>query len=82
MAAGVPVVVARAASLPEVCGDAALYFDPLSVEEMANRMLEIVSCSGLRNRMVSAGIERSRQFSWESCGARTAEGLSVCLDVE
>lgn len=82
MAAGVPVAVARSASLPEVCGDAALYFDPLSVEEMANRMLQIACSSTLRERLVTAGIERSHQFSWQSCARRTAEGLRACLDME
>jgi glycosyltransferase involved in cell wall biosynthesis len=39
MAAGVPVSVARAASLPEVFGDAALYFDPLRVEDIAEKLV-------------------------------------------
>ena len=82
MAAGVPVAAARAASLPEVCGDAALYFDPLSVEEMANQMVEIACCSTLCAKLVRAGRERSRRFTWELCARRTAEGLRACLDMK
>jgi glycosyltransferase involved in cell wall biosynthesis len=82
MASGVPVAVSRAASLPEVCGDAALYFDPLNVEEMANCMLQVACSSTLRERLANAGIERSRQFSWESCARRTAAGLRTCLDMK
>ncbi len=79
MAAGVPVAVARTASLPEVCGDAALYFDPLNVEEIAKRMIEIASDECLRNRLVAAGKERSKMFTWEACADRTAEALRAYL---
>ena len=82
MAAGVPAAVARAASMPEVCGDAVLYFDPLNVEEMANRMLEIASDPALRNFLIRAGIERSRAFTWKACADQTSNGLKACLDGE
>jgi glycosyltransferase involved in cell wall biosynthesis len=82
MAAGVPVAVSRAGSLPEVCGDAALYFDPFNVEEMANRMLEIASDDAVQNRLVALGIERSKIFRWEACACRTAQGLRACLNLE
>ena len=42
MACGCPVLAAHAASLPEVCGDAALYFDPLSVGDMAAALQRMV----------------------------------------
>jgi glycosyltransferase involved in cell wall biosynthesis len=80
MAAGVPVAVSRAGSLPEVCGDAALYFDPLRVEEMANCLLRITSDPALCNRLVEAGEKRSRSFTWDSCACRTAEELRACLN--
>jgi glycosyltransferase involved in cell wall biosynthesis len=80
MAAGVPVAVSRAGSLPEVCGEAALYFDPLKVEDMANCMLELASHSTLRRQLVEAGAERSRAFKWETCANTTAHALRTCLD--
>ena len=43
MAAGMPVAVARAASLPKICGNAALYFDPLEVEDMAEKLVLLAS---------------------------------------
>lgn len=69
MAAGVPVVAARAASLPEVYGDAARYCDPLDVESIAAALAEVASDEQLRNRLVARGRERAGEFSW----ARTAE---------
>jgi glycosyltransferase involved in cell wall biosynthesis len=80
MATGIPVAVSRAGSLPEVCGEAALYFDPLSIEDMAKSMLELASNSALCERLVRAGKEQSARYKWELCSRRTAEALRTCLD--
>lgn len=80
MAAGVPVAAARAASLPEVCGDAALYFDPLNVEDIAAKLVEIASNSGMRRELREKGLARSRFFSWSTCARTTAEALQTVLD--
>jgi glycosyltransferase involved in cell wall biosynthesis len=69
MQAGVPVVAARAASLPEVYGDAAHYCDPLDVESIAAALAEIATDAELRKRLVTHGQQRAGEFSW----ARTAE---------
>jgi glycosyltransferase involved in cell wall biosynthesis len=69
MAAGVPVVAARAGSLPEVYGDAALYCDPLDVESIASALAEVASDEALRARLVARGRQRAGEFSW----TRTAE---------
>jgi glycosyltransferase involved in cell wall biosynthesis len=69
MAAGVPVVAARAGSLPEVYGDAALYCDPLDVESIASALAEVASDEELQARLVARGRQRAGEFSW----ARTAE---------
>lgn len=80
MAGGVPAVVARAASLPEVCGDAALYFDPLDVSDMATRFVEIATDTALCDRLITAGLARSKKFTWEACAGQTAAALRTCLD--
>ena len=59
-----PVAVARSASLPEVCADAALYFDPDSPEELFACMQELASSEDLRGELRHAGLLRSAQFSW------------------
>jgi glycosyltransferase involved in cell wall biosynthesis len=62
MACGCPVAVADATSLPEVCGDAAEYFDPFSPEDMAAAILRALS--GTR---VERGLTRATEFSWDAC---------------
>lgn len=71
MRAGCPVVVSRAASLPEVCADAALYFDPDDPETLAQAAGRLLSDSALHQSMRAAGRLRAAQFSWRD----TARGV-------
>ncbi len=82
MAAGVPVVVARAASLPEVCGDSALYFDPLEVENIAAKLVVIASDAELCQQLKEWGLKHSRLFTWDACSEKTAEALRANLEPE
>ena len=79
MAAGVPVAVSRAASLPEVCGSAALYFDPLSVEDIATQLVEIAANPAMAQQLREEGQKRSRLFDWDMCASKTAEALRAAL---
>jgi glycosyltransferase involved in cell wall biosynthesis len=69
MAAGCPVAVSQTSSLPEVVGDAGLYFDPRDPEAIAGAVRRILDSSRLRSELAGRGLERSRAFSW----ARAAE---------
>jgi len=70
MACGAPVVASRAASLTEVCGDAAYYVDePLSVDAWKHALETIARDAAMRERLRVEGPARASQFSWD----RTAE---------
>jgi glycosyltransferase involved in cell wall biosynthesis len=71
MACGCPVIVSNAASLPEVCGDAAIYCDPYSVEDIANKIEQLLTDKNLQQQMRLKGIERAKQFSWEKTAQQT-----------
>ena len=73
MASGVPVVCARAASLPETAEHAALYFDPKDPDDMADRMVSLASDRELYEKCRSQGLERAKTFSWDRCVQRTLE---------
>lgn len=75
MAAGIPALVSRAASLPEICGDAALYCDPLSVEDIAAGIMSIVSDKNLRRRLICEGKRQVCKYSWDLCAQKTASAL-------
>jgi glycosyltransferase involved in cell wall biosynthesis len=64
MACGCPVAASNVASLPEVCGDAAVYFDPLSVESIAQGIRDVL------DHPPAGGIEQAARFTWEDCARR------------
>ena len=71
MACGCPVACSNATSLPEVCGDAAEYFDPTSPEDMARAMSAVLADPA---PLVERGLARAREFGWERC-AREHEAI-------
>jgi glycosyltransferase involved in cell wall biosynthesis len=73
MASGVPVACARAASLPETAGHAALYFDPMDAEDMAERMITLTANRDVHRNCRGKGLEQARNFSWDTCAKRTLE---------
>ncbi|MCL2601765.1 MAG: glycosyltransferase family 4 protein [Treponema sp.] len=73
MASGVPVACARAASLPEVAGHAALYFDPRNTEDMADRMVTLTANRDIHRECRRLGLEQAQNYSWDRCVGRTIE---------
>ncbi|MFH1148745.1 MAG: glycosyltransferase family 1 protein [Pseudomonadota bacterium] len=65
MACGCPVVVSNVTSLPEVCGEAAYYIDPLSVESIADGMHQVLTDGALMQDLKRKGLERAGLFSWK-----------------
>lgn len=79
MACGIPTAVSRAASMPEVCGDAAHYFNPLDPRDMADKISEVLQAGPLRDELRSRGLERARVFTWESCADKTCRAIESLL---
>jgi glycosyltransferase involved in cell wall biosynthesis len=65
MASGCPVVVSRAGSLPEVCGEAALYVDPYDVGSISQGMHRVLTDDGLQENLIARGLEQARLYTWE-----------------
>jgi glycosyltransferase involved in cell wall biosynthesis len=82
MALGTPVIAARAASLPELCGDAAILFDPHSADELAARIRELLADAPLRARLREKGLARAREFRWDTCADRTSDILLEAMDAK
>jgi glycosyltransferase involved in cell wall biosynthesis len=73
MACGCLVVVSNAASLPEVCGDAAQYVDPHDVNSIAGGIAKVLSDETLRRSLIARGLERAQLFSWEQAAKKHLE---------
>jgi glycosyltransferase involved in cell wall biosynthesis len=65
MACGCPVVTSNVASIPEVCGDAAMLVDPLDEESIADGLRRLVGDETLRQELRLKGLDRVKLFSWE-----------------
>lgn len=71
MACGIPIVASNTSSIPEIVGDAALLVDPYSVEDIARGMERALLDSNLRAMLVQKGLERVKQFSWQTTSEKT-----------
>jgi len=65
MHAGCPVVTTSRTSIPEVCGDAALYIDPGAGTEFGEALVAVENDAALRARLREAGFLQARKFTWE-----------------
>ena len=78
MACGCPVIASDAAAIPEVCGDAAVYFNPYDVEAMAAALRWVAGDDALRNRLISAGRQRAEIFSWARSARCLLDAVTAC----
>jgi glycosyltransferase involved in cell wall biosynthesis len=76
MQRGLPVACSTAGPLPEIAGDAARYFDPLDVADMARALSQLLRSDRLREELTSAGRERARSFTWERTARETLESYA------
>jgi len=74
-----PVVLSNTSCLPEIVGDAALYFDPADVTSMEGTLSFLLSNSTLRQALILGGRERLQRFSWATTAERTAAVYKKCL---
>lgn len=73
--AGVPVVSANNSSLPEVGGNAALFFDAENVDQLSGILLRLWDNDAEKKSLVERGKEQVKKFSWEICAKETAEWI-------
>ena len=71
MASGCPVISSNSGSLPEIYGDAALYSDPTSEEDLIKNIKKIKDGEEMRKRMIVSGKKRAKLFSWDKCAIET-----------
>lgn len=79
MSYGCPVAASYSSSLPEIGGDAALYFDPENVTEIAQKIEELLNSKKLVKELVEKGFGRVKLFSWDKCGAETLNTIKSAL---
>ncbi len=68
MACGVPVLHSHAGSLPEVVGNAGIGFDPLDIQDMQTKWLQLAGNETLSQKLSQNGLQRSQKYRWEVAG--------------
>jgi glycosyltransferase involved in cell wall biosynthesis len=79
MACGCPVAASSAASIPEVCGDSVLYFDPYNPDDIADKIYRIVTNPALSKSLVDSGIQKIKTFSWDISAQKTCKLIEDLL---
>lgn len=65
MACGTPIVCSNSSSLPEVGGNAVVYYNPYDVNDIKEKIEMVLSDTVLQQVMITKGLERAKMFSWE-----------------
>jgi glycosyltransferase involved in cell wall biosynthesis len=81
MTCGCPVIVSPLASLPEVCGTAALYADPFNPSDIAEKIVQLRDEPSLSLQMRSEGYQRAKSFSWANSAHRLLGVISQELSI-
>src|SRR3989344_1437131 len=75
MSHGCPVISSFASSLPEIGGNACLYFDPKDPQELLEKLVILKNNQELRKDLIQKGKERTKLFSWQKCADQTLQVL-------
>ena len=74
----IPLLLSNRSSLPEVAGDAALYFDPTDVDDMGEKILYFIENQvTLTDELVNKGTNRLNLFSWKSASKKICEYIHL-----
>jgi glycosyltransferase involved in cell wall biosynthesis len=76
MASGVPVLTSNMTALPEVAGDAAVYFDPSDTESIAGAIAAIVADRARRMELVERGLKRVEAFGWDGSARKLVDAYA------
>jgi len=75
MACGCPVITSNVSAMPEIAGSAAIFFDPRSSGELYDKLEKVVTDQSLHQELVSKGLSRAAEFTWEKTARRTLDVL-------
>lgn len=81
MACGTPVAVANTTSLPEVVGNAGIYFDPFNVDEIKNAIDQLMTDASLRTDLIEKGYQQKTNFRWEESAEKIVKAYHVCSQI-
>lgn len=72
-----PVITSNRTSLPEVAGDAALFVEPDKLEDLRDKIMNLIELPQLRNELIEKGIKQKDKFDWENTSTKIFEMLNA-----
>jgi glycosyltransferase involved in cell wall biosynthesis len=79
MASGLPIACSDRGPMPEVLGDAGIYFDPENADDIARALRELIASPGLRATLAEASFVRAQTLSWERCADETLSFVAAAV---
>ncbi|MCU0680510.1 MAG: glycosyltransferase family 4 protein [Planctomycetes bacterium] len=80
MARGCPVLSSDRASLPEILGSAALYFNPEDNDDLNNKIVQLLNDENLRQKLVELGYKQIKNYNWWECANQTLKEFKAVLE--
>jgi glycosyltransferase involved in cell wall biosynthesis len=77
MASGLPIACSNRGPMPELLGDAGIYFDPENADDLARALQELLASAQLRAALAEASFARVQSYSWERCADETLRYLAA-----
>jgi len=78
---GLPLICSNAASLPEVAGEGALYFNPHSVDDLVLKLSEVYNNNSLRYSLIEKGYQNVEKFTWSRAATETIDICHSALEL-
>jgi glycosyltransferase involved in cell wall biosynthesis len=79
MSQGVPVAASHSSCLPEILGDAAVYFSPTDPQDMARAITSLLQNPNLRRELIDRGLKHVSRYSWRTMAQTIKEGYATWL---
>ncbi|HAR63787.1 MAG TPA: hypothetical protein DF296_00095 [Candidatus Margulisbacteria bacterium] len=77
MASGIPVACSNTSSLPEIVEDAALLFDPLDCNDIAEKIIAAINDEATRSMLMEKGLEQAKRYTWQAAAKKILTLLEV-----
>lgn len=81
MASGTPVVASNRAAIPEIVGDTGILVDPDDPKAVAEAIYEVLSNESKKKKLITRGLERAKEFTWEKTARKTVSVYKKALEI-
>ena len=78
--AWLPIACSNRGPMPEVLGEAGIYFDPLNANDIKNALYKLIESPQLRMRLANLSYERSSEYTWHRCADETFKFLEFVVN--